>query len=115
MRVLAVGLELFVWLSVLGRFGTLAEDDDIDFDDADEDGDEPAAKPAAKEPEANSTVIGIDLGTTFSCVAVMKKSGVEIIPNDQGNRITPSYVTFTKTGRLIGEASKNEATTYPEQ
>lgn len=61
-------------------------------------------------------VIGIDLGTTFSCVAVMRKgTGVEVIPNDQGNRITPSYVAFTKSGRLLGEAAKNEASKHPTQ
>lgn len=60
-------------------------------------------------------VIGIDLGTTFSCVAVMRGSGVEVIPNDQGNRITPSYVAFTEQGRLIGEAAKHEAAQNPSQ
>ena len=51
--------------------------------------------------------IGIDFGTTNSSVAVFQNNQVEIIPNNLGNKMTPSYVSFTSTGRLIGQAAKN--------
>ena len=65
--------------------------------------------------EVDGPVIGIDLGTTYSCVGIFKNGRVEIIPNELGNRITPSFVAYTDEERLVGEAAKNQASNNPER
>ena len=68
---------------------------------------------AGDDPPVLGPVVGVDLGTTYSCVAIFQHGAVEILANDQGNRVTPSYVAFTDSERLVGDAAKTQAALNP--
>ena len=67
----------------------------------------------AANSTAKSPAVGIDLGTTYSCVGVFQNGRVEIISNDQGNKTTPSYVSFNEIERLVGQPAKDQVARNP--
>merc|ERR1711966_230293 len=69
--------------------------------------------PRMSNKKIDGPAVGIDLGTTYSCVGIWQQERCEIIANDQGNRTTPSWVAFTDSERLIGDAAKNQAAMNP--
>jgi len=95
-----LGAALFMAVFFMGMIST-ARAADVDTPDTDN---------AIKGP-----VIGIDLGTTYSCVGIMKGGTVEILVNDQGNRITPSWVAWDDNERLVGDAAKNQFAANPHR
>ena len=70
--------------------------------------------PRTEWKQVTSKVIGIDLGTSNSCVAVMEGSSPKVIPNEEGSRTTPSVVSFTPASRLVGATAKRQAVTNPK-
>merc|ERR1719188_2383210 len=68
---------------------------------------------ARRNQAPKSNAVGIDLGTTYSCVGLFRDGEVQIIANDQGNRTTPSYVAWTEEERLLGDAAKNQVASNP--